>query len=70
MRCSASYLQSAAEGLQQLHELLKREGSQTCTCCGQLVPEPKPADAQRLDIKIWEALSFAKGIVWQQPKST
>ncbi len=70
MRCSASYLQSAVDWLEQLRELLKREGSQKCECCGQLVPEPSPSDSQRLDIKIWEALSFAKGIVWQQPDNT
>ena len=67
MRCSASYLQSAVEGLTQLRELLEREGSQRCKCCGQFVPEPSPAESQRLDIKIWDALSFAKGIVWQAP---
>jgi hypothetical protein len=70
MRSSASYLLSAGEGLIQLRELLERERSRECECCGQLVPEPSPTDAQRLDIKIWEALSFAKGIVWQQPDNT
>jgi len=70
MNYAATYLQSARDGLQELCELFESEGSKRCTCCDQPWPEPRPADAQRLDIKIWEALNFAKGTVWRRPDST
>jgi hypothetical protein len=70
MRCSAAYMHSAVDQLEELRELLGRAGSQKCTCCGQLVPEPTPKDAQMLGTKIGAALDFAKGIVWKPQDNT